>query len=139
MLAGAGLLLCACVSVPNIDETFATQPIDRTSPAAVAVADIVNAPGAYPTFASIPEPPADVRTAAQWKADVEGQKQTAAALAAAVGPSTWTLSESEAFATMARAEAQVGVIKPPTDAEMAESAAYAKALRAKASPPPRPH
>lgn len=138
LLAGAGLLLCACASLPTVDETLAVPPIDQKSPAAAAVADILNAPGDYPTFAGIPEVPTDLRPASDYKAEVEGQRQTAEALAAAVAPETWTLSETDAFAAQAMADAKVGTVTAPTDAEMAESEAYARALRAKASPPPRP-
>jgi hypothetical protein len=139
LLAGAGLLLCACASLPNLDQSFATPAIDQKSPAAAAVADILKAPGDYPTFASIPEPPTDLKSAEQYKADVTGQQQTADALIAATAPSTWTLSETDAFAAQAMAEAKVETVTAPTDAEVASSEAYARALRAKASPPPRPH
>jgi hypothetical protein len=138
LAAGAGLLLCACASLPTVDETLATPPIDQKSPAAAAVADILGAPGDYPTFASIPEVPTDLKTAEEYKADVAGQQQTAEALVAATAPSTWTLSETDAFAAQAMAEAKVDTVTAPTDAEVASSEAYARALRAKASPPPRP-
>ena len=139
LIAGAGLLLCACASLPTVDETFAAPPIDQKSPAAAAVADVLNAPGDYPTFAGIPEVPTDLKTPEQYKADVTGQQQTAEALIAATAPSTWTLSETDAFAAQAMTEAKVGTVNAPTDAEVASSEAYARALRAKASPPPRPH
>ncbi len=138
LVAGAGWLLCACAGLPTVDEKLAVPPIDQKSPAAAAVADILGAPGEYPTFAGIPETPTDLKTADQYKADVIGQEETAAALAAAVAPSTWTLSETDAFAAQAMADAKVGTVSAPTDAEMASSEAYARALRAKASPPPRP-
>lgn len=139
LAAGASLLLCACASLPTVDETLAVPPIDQKSPAAAAVANVLNAPGEYPTFASIPDAPTDLRTAEDYRADVQGQNETAAALAAAVAPSTWTLSETDAFAAQAMADAKVGTVTAPTDAEVADSEAYARALRAKASPPPRPH
>lgn len=138
LTGAASLLLCACAGLPTVDETLAVPPIDQKSPAAAAVADILNTPGDYPTFASIPEVPTDLKTAEQYRSDVEGEQSTAAALVAATAPSTWTLSETDAFAAQAMAEAKVGVVTAPTDAEVADSEAYARALRAKASPPPRP-
>jgi hypothetical protein len=138
MAVGASAMLCACASLPNVDEKLAVPPVDQTSPAAVAVSDILNAPGDYPTFAGIPDQPTDLKTADEYKADVTGAQATAAALIAATAPSTWTLSETDAFAAQAMADAKVGEVSAPTDAEMAESEAYARALRAKASPPPRP-
>lgn len=138
LAAAASLALCACASLPTVDETLAPPPVDQKSPAAAAVSDILSAPGNYPTFADIPEVPTDLKSAEDYKADVAGQQATAAALLAATAPSTWTLSETDAFAAQAMADAKVGEVSAPTDAEMASSEAYARALRAKASPPPRP-
>jgi hypothetical protein len=101
---------------------------------AAAVAD----PGARPTFASIPEIPTDVRAAPAWRQAVEDQEADRLFTQRNVAEDNWSLSETEAFAADLRAWVAEVDVHAPTDAEMAESDAYARALRARATPPPLP-
>jgi hypothetical protein len=101
---------------------------------AAAVAD----PGPWPTFAGIPQLPADLRSPEAWRDAVAEQEADGLFTRRNAAPDTWILSESEAFAADLRARVASVDVHAPTDAEMAESEAYARALRARATPPPLP-
>ena len=62
LLAGAGAcaLLSGCISNP-----FQNAQVDPSSPVAAEVARVANANRPYPTFASIPSAPKDVRAPRQ--------------------------------------------------------------------------
>ena len=123
-VACAGALLAGCAS--------SDTTIDPTSPVAGEVAKLSRQPGKFPSFASIPNPPKDVRPAPQY--GVAAKRLTAAgeALIAATEPVTWTLSGTDAFAEAARRDAGPA-LEPakPGDAE-----AFARELRDRATPPP---
>ncbi|HRD27753.1 MAG TPA: hypothetical protein PLO65_05590, partial [Caulobacter sp.] len=95
-------------------------------------------PGPWPTFAGIPEIPEDVRSSAAWRAAIADQQAEAEATRQAAADDTWSLTATEAFEARTRAEANPLGLHAPTDAEMAESEAYARALRKRATPPPSP-
>ncbi|MBI1408011.1 MAG: hypothetical protein GC145_17990 [Caulobacter sp.] len=134
-LGAASLAACAAHGVRS---PFVQAPINKTSPAAEQIEAVLAHPGGFPTFASIPPLPADAPDPAVVKARVEDQQAEGQYTQRMAGPDTWTLNNSEAFARQARADAAAGGIHPPTDAEIAESEAFAKAMRARAKPPPRP-
>ncbi|MES2035635.1 MAG: hypothetical protein V4466_15820 [Pseudomonadota bacterium] len=129
--------LSACASVAAF-EPGANAQIDPTSPAAAAVAEAARTPGPWPTFADIPEVPADLRDAAAWRAAVADQEAEGAATQRAGAEDTWSLTATEAFTARAQADIDSVKVHAPTDAEVAESEAYARALRARATPPPSP-
>ncbi len=137
LLAGAGLSLSACVAVAELEPGKGVA-VDPASPAAAAVASAVAEPGAWPIFADIPEIPADVRAAAAWRQAVADQETEGLDTRRAVAAETWSLTATEAFAEQQRAEANALDLHAPTDAEIAESEAYARALRKRATPPPPP-
>jgi hypothetical protein len=91
---------------------------------------------AYPTFASIPPLPTDVRPLASWKSAVMTVRDDGAALTEMAAAEPWTLSDTDGWAGRERAEAAP---PPPvtTASSQADSEAYAAALRARAIPPPR--
>lgn len=136
-LTGAAMSLAACVSV-DVFEPGANAAIDPSSPAAAAVAAAVADPGARPTFASIPEMPTDVRPASAWRQAVEDQEADRLFTQRNGAEDSWSLAGTEAFAADLRARVAEIDVHAPTDAEMAESDAYARALRARATPPPLP-
>jgi len=124
--AGAALL-SGCVGNP-----FADAKIDPASPVAGEVARVTRQGGKLPTFASIPNPPTDVRPVAQYGQDAKGVLAAGDALTAATAPGTWTLQGTDDFADKARKDAGPQIEPPkPGDAE-----AFAKALRERATPPP---
>jgi len=137
LLAGAAMTLSACVSVDAF-EPGAGVAIDPASSAAPAVAAAVADPGPWPTFAGIPEIPADLRSAEAWRDAVADQEADGLFTRRNAAEETWSLNDTEAFAAGLRATVAQIDVHAPTDAEMAESDAYARALRARATPPPLP-
>ncbi|MDP1631584.1 MAG: hypothetical protein Q8L66_09215 [Caulobacter sp.] len=137
LLAAATGMLCGCVALPKI-EPGASAGIDSRSTAAGRVADEIRTPGPWPTFAGIPQAPTDVRDAEAWRAAVAEQQADGLYVQRNAAQSTWSLSATEAFAAAARAEANPLGLQAPTAAEMAESEAYARALRKRATPPSSP-
>lgn len=136
LLASAASGLTACVSLPL--EPGSTAQVDPRSPAAAEVTEALNTPGPWPTFAGIPRVPEDVRTSAQWRAAIEDQEAEGVYTTRMAAEDTWSLTGTEAFEASARAEANPLGLTAPTDAEMAESEAFARALRKRATPPPSP-
>ncbi|MBU1377902.1 MAG: hypothetical protein KKA30_18180 [Alphaproteobacteria bacterium] len=126
LLAGS-VLLTGCVGNP-----FAETKIDPASPVAADVARMSRAAGKFPTFASIPKAPTDIRPLAQYGRDAKTILAEGAALEQATAPGTWTLQGTDDFAEKARKDAGPQVEPPkPGDAE-----AFARSLRERATPPP---
>jgi hypothetical protein len=137
LFSAAGLfVLSACVSIPN--EPYANAPVDGNSSAAgqVAAAAARNAP--YPTFADIPQAPGDVRSVEGWNIAVNGTEAERAQLLAETAPSTFSLSNTEGFIAAERAAIAYDPADVPGAGQAAESAAWAKSMRERATPPPRP-
>lgn len=135
LILGA-LSLAACVS-PSGRQVFAEVPVNPTSPAKAQIEAVLAKPASdFPTFASIPAPPTDLPTADAIKAQVEEEQTEALYVTNSTAPETWYLDANDAFAARARADA--GDMQAPTDAEIAESAAFVAAARARAKAPPKP-
>jgi hypothetical protein len=94
-------------------------------------------PSGYPSFCSIPLPPTDVRTAAQFKTSVINARIAGRSLTRATARMHWSLTpgETEAFAAQARAQAT----PPPPMTPPGEAEEFARRAREEATPPPRPH
>ena len=122
-----GVLLAGCVGNP-----FGDHKVDPTSPVAAEVTQLSRKDGKFPTFASIPNPPKDVRPAPQFGRAAASVTSAGDALIAATEPSTWTLQATDAFAEKARRDA--GPALEPANPAQAE--AFAKELRERATPPP---
>lgn len=137
LLAGAAMTLCSCVALDAL-EPGADAAIDPGSSAAPAVAAAIAEPGPWPTFADIPDLPADLRSAESWRDAVAQQEADGLSARRDAAEETWSLTATEAFAADLRARVDEVDVHAPTDAEMAESDAYARALRARATPPPLP-
>ncbi|MEW5684266.1 MAG: hypothetical protein AB1942_05060 [Pseudomonadota bacterium] len=126
LLAGCALLT-GCVGNP-----FKDAKVDPASPIAEDVARITRQPTKFPTFASIPKPPTDVRPLAQYGRDARSVMAAGENLNNATAPGTWTLEGTDDFASKARRDAGPQIEPPkPGDAE-----AFARALRERATPPP---
>lgn len=147
-LTGLALSLCACVSLPDeetpgaqLDRATAgtDQRIDAGSAASAAIARIAAEPGKMPTFQDIPTVPTDVRTPMEWRRSVLALESAGDQLARESAPDTFTLHDTDGFAANTRGQLDAGSATPPTAAEIAASAAFVKAARARATPPPRPH
>jgi len=137
LLAGVAGGLTACADLPKLEPgTSATT--DPKSPAAAQVDEALKHPGPWPTFAGIPQIPDDVRNSEAWRAAIEDQEAEGVYTARSVAEDTWSLTATEAFEAQARVDANPLNLHAPTDAEIAESEAYARALRKRATPPPSP-
>ncbi|THD80917.1 MAG: hypothetical protein E7812_05750 [Phenylobacterium sp.] len=130
-MAGVGgcALVSACVGNP-----FRDAQIDPSSPVAAEVARIVPANTTYPTFAGIPAMPKDVRPVKQYGRDAAAVEKTRAQLERQTAPETWSLSDTEAFAAKARAEAG----DEPAPTASGDTADFANTQRKRATPPPPP-
>ncbi|HEY8004326.1 MAG TPA: hypothetical protein VIE16_08865 [Phenylobacterium sp.] len=127
--AGACALLAACVGNP-----FEDAKVDPRSPVAGEVAKAVRPDAAYPTFASIPPVPKDVRPHRQYGQAADTIEQARTDLEHATADNTWTLNDTEAFAARARADAGPDLGAP----QASDTEAFAKAQRKRATPPPPP-
>lgn len=137
LLRGAALMavltgLAACAS------PFTPPPADPSSPVAAAAnaAAKDSKHASKPTFAEIPAIPTDVRTPVQFKKAVGDEKLAADKLKRDTAPSTWTLSDTDGYASQARNSARVPAPAAPTDADRAATEAFAKAARDRATAPP---
>jgi len=137
LAAAAGFVVSGCMSLPAV-EPYGEAPIDARSPAAAAVAEQAAAANLWPTFAGIPQNPDDVRAPAEWGAAVTATEADRQQLLAQTAPSTFSLSGTEAFAQNVRARVGFDPADVPTAADTAEAEAWAAAMRARATPPPRP-
>jgi hypothetical protein len=150
LAAAAGLAgpLCACVDLPADQSPGATlaqaatptnTQIDPNSAAAKDVARIAAEPTSFPSFQDIPAVPTDVRPSAEWRSSVLALRSAGEAVVRASGPDSFSLADTEGFVAGVKARLDPRSTTPPTAAEIAESAAFVKAARARATPPPRPH
>ncbi|MDO9335414.1 MAG: hypothetical protein EON95_12410 [Caulobacteraceae bacterium] len=133
-----GLLSLAACASPTGRRPFDAVAVNPTSPAKADIEAVLASPGDFPTFASIPVAPTDLPSPEAMKAEVEDQTTEGLYVTNSTAPETWDLDASDAFAARAMSDANVGGIRPPTDAEIAESAAFAAAARARAKAPPKP-
>ncbi|WP_297511892.1 hypothetical protein [uncultured Caulobacter sp.] len=131
-----GLIVGLAVGATACATPFSTAPVDPSSPIAASVNAAAKTRGTHRKFSEIPPVPKDVPTAAQIRAAVAQQQVAGEALTKAVAPNTWELKDTEAYAAKARRDANPAALQAPTDAERAESEAFARALRSRASAPP---
>jgi len=126
-IAAGCVVLSGCVGNP-----FKDTKVDPASPVAADVARMTRQPGKFPTFASIPKKPTDLRPVAQYGQDARAVLAQGEALTQATAPGTWTLQGTDDFAAKARRDAGPQIEPPkPGDAE-----AFARELRERATPPP---
>jgi hypothetical protein len=127
--AGACLLLSACIGNP-----FKDAQVDPNSPIAPEVARLAHNTGQpYPTFASIPPVPKDVRPPRQYGRAAGRVDAARTKLEAETADDTWSVTDPEAFAAKARAAAGSEAAPAASDTE-----GYANSQRKRATPPPPP-
>jgi hypothetical protein len=127
-----GVGVSGCTNM-NQARRLGDLPAPVNSPAAQAILDADRHPGRYPTFQEIPPVPQDVRPAQAWRSAVASIKADNAALQAQVAADPPTLDDSEGWAARKAAEAT-----PPPPPEGPSTEDYARALRDRAKPPPKP-
>ena len=123
---GACELLSACV------HPFRDAQVDPRSPIAAEVAKTVRPSAAYPTFATFPKVPTDVRPHKQYGIAAAKVESDAAKLVAATADDTWTIKDTDTFVAKARIDA--GPELPPVVPGDTET--FAKDQKARATPPP---
>lgn len=126
-LGGGGALLAGCMSA-----AIGSAKVDPASPVAAEVARATRSARAYPRFSDIPPVPGDLRPLPLYGQAADELKLARARLERETAPETWTLRDTETFATRVRRDAGPE-LEPatPSDAE-----AYARELRERATPPP---
>lgn len=137
LLCAAASGLCACVGVPGV-ELYDEERVDAGAAASTQIAEQAAQDRAWPSFTDIPQLPADVRPPDAWRTAVAGTEQDRTQLLIAVAPSTWSLSETDAFAQRITSSLALKPGDVPTAAQQAETEAWARRMRERATPPPRP-
>jgi len=136
-LALAGLALAGC-TLPSRMAGLSDAPVDSSSPVAQDVIRASQHPGPYPKFADIPPIPKDVRSASGWRAAVQEVQQREATLTAQVAALPPVSTDTDAYAEQARKRLGAPPRPPAPEDAAAETAAYGRALRERATPPPPP-
>lgn len=127
---GLGLTACAPGNI------LATAPVDPRSPIAGDVAALAHQNKAFPTFASIPAEPKDVRPAKAWGQSAQQIEASGRKLERETADNTWTLTGTEAFAGAALKQAGPAIDGP--ESTTAATEAYVREMRKRATPPPPP-
>jgi hypothetical protein len=131
LLAGAGAcaLLGGCAGV--IGEDVAVDPGAHLAP---EMAKAAQRDDVYPTFASIPSAPKDIRPAAAFATAAADVTTARDQLDRETAPETWALNGTEAYAAGLRAD--LDDVAVPGAADSAATEAFARKLRERATPPP---
>lgn len=125
-----GASACATVEAPKVDDLSIAKSASGREAIAAA-----RRPGPYPSFNDIPRVPTDVRPASAWS-QASNETQTArAVLAGQVAALPAPPSDTEAFSAAMQARLAVPAASA-SPGSAAQAAAYARALRARATPPP---
>jgi hypothetical protein len=139
---GAGRLDLACAALAAAATlagcASSGAPVDKTSPAAPAIAALPRTLGPYPKWSQFPRGPQPVPPPSEIASSVADLQLAQANLLSSASRLQWTLSGTEGFATAARAQINPAYAAPAPAAERAEAEAYAKALREQATPPAAP-
>lgn len=134
--AAGALALAGCLGVPS--EPYASAPVDPNSTASAQIAAQAAQNAPFPTFEKIPEAPGDVRSVEGWNIAVQGSEAERAQLLAETAPSTFILSDTAGFISAEQAAIAYDPADVPPPGQAAQSAAWAKQMRDRATPPPRP-
>lgn len=131
-----GLIVGLAAGASACANPFKTAPVDPSSPVAAAVASAAKVKGPRRKLSEIPTIPTDIPSADQIRSAVAQQQAAGDALTRATAPSTWELKDSESYAAKARRDVTPPAFDAPTDADRANTEAFARAARGRASAPP---
>lgn len=131
-----GLIVSLAAGASACANPFKTAPVDPSSPVAAAATAAAKVKGPRRKLSEIPAIPSDIPTAAQVRAAVAQQQIAGDALTRATAPSTWELKDTETYAAKARRDVQPPAFEAPTEADRANTEAFARAARGRASAPP---
>jgi len=125
-------MLNNCASI----NPFATTPVDKSSKAAAEITAKARSSTTYPTFADIPPAPKDVRPVQAWGPAASAVTTAGQQLEQATAPSTWSLNDTQTFAT--RAKGSTSDDAAGVSSTVADTEAFARQARQRATPPPPP-
>ena len=131
-----GLIVGFAAGASACANPFKSAPVDPSSPVAAAAATAAKTKGPRRKFSEIPPIPTDIPSADQVRAAVAQQQAAGEALTRATAPSTWELNNTEAYAANARRDVTPPAFEAPTEADRANTEAFARAARGRASAPP---
>ena len=131
-----GLIVGLAAGASACASPFKTAPVDPSSPVAAAATAAATIKGPRHKLSEIPAIPTDIPTADQMRAAVVQQQAAGEALTRATAPSTWELKDTEAYASKARRDVKPPAFEAPTDTDRANTEAFARAARGRASAPP---
>jgi hypothetical protein len=109
-----------------------TPPPAQRSPITTAAIASAEAPAAYPSFASIPTYPKDLRPLSAWKSAIVSIQTAGVVLTERAAAEPWTLANTEVWAADERAIATA----PPPINNGEDTAAFIAQMRERATPPP---
>jgi hypothetical protein len=136
MIAVPVLLVAAALAASSVAAAAADGScVADTSTLSPEVAAEVSRPHPYPSFCSIPPVPKNVRSAQAFKTAVVATRVAGARLVRRTAPTTWTLEDTPGFARTARSEAA----PPPPVPTSGTTQDFIDKMRARATPPPKPH
>lgn len=131
-----GLIVGLAAGAAACANPFKTAQVDPGSPIAARAEAAARAKAPRRKFSDIPAMPKDVPSADQVRAAVVAQERAGDALIKAVAPNTWELKDTEGYADKARRDVKAPAFEAPTDADRANTDAFARAARGRASAPP---
>jgi hypothetical protein len=146
--AALGVLVCAhpAVAAPCDTPVGAVPPVSATTddPAgrtaaareiATQAEQVSRTPGPYPSFCSIPPAPTDLRSPVAWAAAVNDVNTAGAEIQADAAVAFSPNESTDSFVGTAQRE-----VTPPAPITTPSSTeAFARSMRGRATPPPRPH
>ena len=133
LLVGLALVAAQGGGTANAAAVAPAHPADQALPADI-VARSATVSG-FPTFCQIPASPNDIRSPASFRTAVVATRLAGASVVARTAPDTFSLRDTDAFATMARAEAM-----PPPPEEPVQGTgtdAFVRDALRRAAPPGR--
>jgi hypothetical protein len=128
----SSLTALAALAAATAAAAQAPAPGPSATKAAIAEAE---RHAAYPSFASVPPLPKDVRSLKDWKTSVTTTQAEGVRLTREAAAEPWTLGDTDGWAARERSQA---IAPPPITAPSeSDTEAFAAAMRARATPPPR--
>lgn len=137
-LASACAALAAAAALAGCASNSSGAAVDKTSPAAPAIAELPKTLGPYPRWSQFPRGPQPAPPPSEIARSVSDLQTAQANLLSSESKLQWTLSGTTGFAEETRGQINPAYAAPPPADERAQTEAYARSLREKATPPPAP-
>jgi len=130
------VLVCLALGGCALNTAPARAAAGDGSPIQAEMARIEKTPGKFPEFADFPKAPANVRPLKSWGVSAGQIADAAHQLERLTAPETWSLADTDRFLsqTLAMAAPKASGLAATT----AETEAFVRDMRARATPPPPP-